>query len=200
MEKRMKNRLALLSILFIAGLLMAGIGTAVGAEKVLAKLTQGFGKEVKAVAVGNQVTIYEDGKAIQNFTLPEDAVAVWEFSEGTIRLNRTITKQEFAKEQAEHESEKNRLLDIVRKDSRIAELIKGKEHRIIGVGILSNETLSNRTAWLTLEVDGNMALGIEGKYYQVTIDLNSETVTSITQLKSERIGDGIKISYGEQVQ
>jgi hypothetical protein len=179
---------------------MAGIGTAVGAEKVLAKLTQGFGKEVKAVAVGNQVTIYEDGKAIQNFTLPEDAVAVWEFSEGTIRLNRTITKQELAKEQAEHESEKNRLLDIARKDSRIAELIKGKEHRIIGVGILSNDTLSNRTAELTLEVDGNMALGVEGKYYKVTIDLNSETVTSITQLKSERIDDGIKISYGEQVQ
>jgi hypothetical protein len=49
MEERMKNRLALLGILLVVGLLMAGIGTAVGAEKVLAKLTQGFGKEVKAV-------------------------------------------------------------------------------------------------------------------------------------------------------
>lgn len=46
MEKRVKNRFALLGSLLVIGLVLAGIGSALGAGTVLAKLTQGFGNDL----------------------------------------------------------------------------------------------------------------------------------------------------------
>jgi len=68
MVSKMKNRLALLSILLVAGLLMAGIGTALGAGNLL----RFAGKEISAVATNNQLKIYEDGKLVKEVTLPEE--------------------------------------------------------------------------------------------------------------------------------
>lgn len=75
MEKRMKNRLALLGILLIAGLLMAGVGTALGAGDLFKFTT---GKEVSASVTTNEngmqvVTIREDGKVVKEVTLPESS-------------------------------------------------------------------------------------------------------------------------------
>lgn len=71
MKGKMKNRLALLSILLVTGLLLGGIGTALGAGSLLK-----FGKEVSASVTTNKdgmqiVTIREDGKVIKEVTLPK---------------------------------------------------------------------------------------------------------------------------------
>ncbi|RKY95698.1 MAG: hypothetical protein DRQ03_08525 [Candidatus Hydrothermota bacterium] len=60
MKGEMKNRLALLSILLVAGLLMAGMGTVLGAGNLL----RFAGKQVSAVAMNDQLKIYEDGKLV----------------------------------------------------------------------------------------------------------------------------------------
>jgi hypothetical protein len=72
MESKMKNRLALLSILLVAGLLMAGIGTALGTGNLLTFA----GKEVSASVTTNEdgtqaVIIREDGKVVKEVALPE---------------------------------------------------------------------------------------------------------------------------------
>ena len=62
-----RNRLALLGVLLVVGLLTASVATASGAGDLL-KFT---GKEVKAVAIGEQLKIYENGKLVKEITLPE---------------------------------------------------------------------------------------------------------------------------------
>ena len=182
MKDEMKNRLALLSILLVAGLLMAGIGTAIGAGNLL----KFAGKQVSASVMTNEdgmdvVTIREDGKVVKEFTLPESSEDYTiETSDGKIVIGK-MTKEEMKKHQAEAEAEKNEFLEIAKKDSRVQELIDGKAYEVVGIstsGAVKGET---KTAILMLEV--------EGKYYEVTIDLNSETVKSVEEKSSAVIGN-----------
>jgi hypothetical protein len=74
MESKMKNRLALLSVLLVAGLLMAGVGSALGAGNLL----KFAGKEVSGIVTGNEdgtqtLIIREDGKVVKEVTLPKDS-------------------------------------------------------------------------------------------------------------------------------
>ena len=62
------NRLALFSILLVAGLVMGGTATALGANDLLQEFT---GKEVVVVAMNDQLKVYEDGKLVKEITLPE---------------------------------------------------------------------------------------------------------------------------------
>lgn len=78
MEERIKNRLVLLGSLLMIGLVLAGIGSALGAGTIFRGNPDMFGAEMN----GNQVTIYEGGKMIQNFTLPEDGEYTWNTSNG----------------------------------------------------------------------------------------------------------------------
>ena len=116
----MKNRLTLLGILLVAGLAMAGIATALGAGNLL----KFAGKQVSAVAMNNQLKIYEDGKLVKEITMPKGEYTI-ETSEHKI-VFRKMTKEEIEKAQAEHEKEMNKWLEIANKDSRIQELTNGK--------------------------------------------------------------------------
>lgn len=177
MEKRMKNRVALLGILLIAGMLMAGIGTALGAGEIF----QGTPKSIMAEGTINadgstQVTIYEDGKVIKSFTLPEgEEYTLQTPGGGEIHMGSKPT-EEMKEEQAKHETEMDKAIEIAKKDSRVQELIGGTAYEIITGGIASDGEID--TAILTLEV--------EGKYYKVTIDLDGETVKSVEEQTSSR--------------
>ena len=82
-----------------------------------------------------------------------------------------LSKEEIEKAQAENEAEFNEWLEIAKKDERVQELIAGKEYEIVSTGeIFSQE---GRTAILTLKV--------EEKYYEITINMNSETVESVEE-------------------
>ena len=168
MKGEMKNRLALLSILLVAGLLMAGIGTALGAGNLL----KFAGKQVSAVAVNDQLKIYEDGKLVKEITLPEGEYTVE--TSGHKIVFRKMTKEEIEKAQAEHEKEMEKWIEIANKDSRVQELTNGKG--IQSKDIISAITGSGDEVILTVKV--------EGKYYKITIDLNSETVKSIEEQSS----------------
>ena len=87
-----------------------------------------------------------------------------------------LSKEEAEKAEAEHEAEFNEWLEIAKKDERVQELIAGKEYEIVSTGeVFSQE---GRTAILTLKVDE--------KYYEITINMNSETVESVEEQSSGR--------------
>jgi hypothetical protein len=182
MKGKMKNRLALLSVLLVAGLLMAGIGIALGAGNLL-KLS---GKQVSASVMTNEdgmdvVTIREDGKVVNELILLESYKGYTiETSDGKIVIGKMpkdkMTEEEMEKHQAEAEAEKNEFLEIAKKDSEVQELIDGKAYEVVGMSTSGTAKGETETAILILE--------IEGKYYEVTIDLNSETVKSIEEQSS----------------
>ena len=116
MKGEMKNRLALLGILLVAGLAMAGIATALGAGNLL----KFAGKQVSAVAMNDQLKIYEDGELVKEITMPKGEYTI-ETSEHKI-VFRKMTKEEIEKAQAEHEKEMEKWIEIVNKDSRIQKL------------------------------------------------------------------------------
>jgi len=166
MKDDMKNRLALLSVLLVAGLLMAGTGTVLGAGNLLSFA----GKQVSAVAVNDQLKIYEDGKLVKEITLPEGEYTIETL--GHKIVFRKMTKEEIEKAQVEHEKEMEKWIEIVNKDSRIQELTNGKG--IQSKDIISAITGSKDEVILTVKV--------EGKYYKIT--LNSEIVKSIEEQSS----------------
>jgi hypothetical protein len=174
MERTMKNRLALLSILLIAGLLMAGIGTALGAGKVLQGKPSAFSAHVDQ---SGNVIIEQDGKVVQNFTLPEGENYTWKASSGGIQIHK-MTKEEIEKEQTQHETELNKLLEIARKDRQVQELIDGKDYKVVGSGG-SGQTGNYG------KIVSSIMLDVEGKYYKVTIDSTSEAVISIEEQNSK---------------
>ena len=176
MKGEMKNRLALLSILLVAGLLMAGMGTVLGAGNLL----RFAGKQVSAVAMNDQLKIYEDGKLVKEVTLPEGeytyTIKTTEISGHKI-VFRKMTKEEIEKAQAEHEKEMEKWIEIANKDSRIQELTngkgiqyKGEEYNVIAAASSKDEVV--------------LGVEIEGKWYKITIDLNNETVKSIEEHES----------------
>ena len=173
MKGEMKNRLALLSVLLVAGLLMAGIGTALGAGNLL----KFAGKQVSAVAMNDQLKIYEDGKLIKEVTLPKGEYTI-ETSEYKITVHK-MTKEEIEKAQAEHEKEMNKWLEIVNNDSRIQKLTNGK-------GIQSKDVISAITSGGDEVI---LTVKVEGKYYKITIDLNNEIVKSVEEQSSAETED-----------
>jgi len=184
MGKNRRNRVALLGALLVTGLVLAGLGTALGVGEAF----QEIGKAVSVVGIGDQVTVYEDGKVIDNFTLPEGGNYTWETSDHAIHIF-TIPKEEMEKIRAESEAEKNKLLEIAKNDSRVQQLIDGKDYKVIGVV----RTVAGQGEYPTILPVGKgnadtaiLTLDVEGKHYEITIDMNSETVESIEEQSSGR--------------
>jgi len=145
---------------------MAGIATAFEASNLL----KFAGKEISAVAMNDQLKIYEDGKLVKEITLPEGEYTIE--TSGHKIVFRKMTKEEIEKAQVEHEKEMKKWIEIVNKDSRIQELTNGK-------GIQSKDVISVITGSEVI-----LTVEVEGKYYKITIDLNNETVKSIEEQSS----------------
>ena len=155
------------------GLLLVSTATASSAG-----VSQEFTNRSSVKITGDgTVTVYRVGKAVQNFTLPEGEEYSIETPSGRIHIGR-MTKEEVEKAQAEDEVEMNELLEIAKEDSKIQELVDGKDYEVVAMGKVG-KIGEEDTAILTLDV--------EGKYYKVTIDLHSETVESVEQQSSSMI-------------
>ena len=172
MKSKMKNRIGLLSILLVTGLLLVSIGTALGAGEAL----KFAGKEIRAVAMDDEVALYEDGKLIEKFPLSESENYILETSDHKIVMGK-MTQEEMEQRQAEHEAEMNKWLEIVNEDSRVQELTggkdieyKGEEYSVIGA--------------MNTEEEVVLIVDIEGRFYEITIDLDSETVESVEEQSS----------------
>ncbi|RLG89715.1 MAG: hypothetical protein DRO36_07310 [Candidatus Hecatellales archaeon] len=177
MKGGMKKRLALLSILLVAGFAMAGIATAFGASN----LVKFAGKEISAVAMNDQLKIYEDGKLVKEITLPEGEYTIE--TSGYKIVFRKMTKEEIEKAQAEHEKKMEKWIEIANKDSRIQELTNGK-------GIRKDNVITAASS------KDEVVLGVDigGKWYKITIDLNNETVKSIEEHESP----SVSMCYGPE--
>lgn len=204
MEKRMKNRLALLGSLLVIGLILAGIGSALGAGTVLQKPDLFLAK----ISDG-KITVSKNNEVIDTYSLQEEKNYTLDTSGGSIRIGY-LTKEEMERAQAERSAELNNLIEIAKRDSKVQKLIEGKKYTIIGTGLIgfsnpqtvyiSNEPNENGTYNLIAlaphegnEKTGFVGLEIEGKYYKVTIDLNGETVKSI----EEQASPVMTVCYGE---
>ena len=98
MVSKMKKRLALLSILLVAGLVMAGIATVSGASSLL----KFAGKEVRIEAMGEQLKIYENGKVVKEIPMPEGEYTFTIEAAGHRLLHKiTVTKGEIERVQPE---------------------------------------------------------------------------------------------------
>ena len=88
-----------------------------------------------------------------------------------------MTPEEMEKRQSEHEAEMNKWLEIANKDSRVQKLTNGK-------GIQYKGEEYNVVSAANSEDEVVLGVDIEGKWYKITIDLNSETVKSIEKHES----------------
>ncbi len=172
MNGEMKNRLALLSILLVTGLVTAGIATVSGASNSL----KFAGKEVKVVAMGERLKIYENGKVVKEIPMPEGEYnftveAAGHKLQHKITIHK-MTEEEIKEAKAEHEKMMNKWLEIANKDSRIQELTNGE-------GIQPKDAV-----WAESYGDEViLTVKVEGEYYKITIDLNSEKVKSVEEVK-----------------
>jgi len=179
MRGEIKKRLALLSILLVAGLAMAGVATTLGASDTL-KFTESEVSVLLAPKDG-KITIKVDGKVVKETILPYDISkykCAWEISGNEIRV--------VVHAPAEFENKVSKWLEIANKDSRIQKLTDGE-------GIQSEDVdtimFSNNEVILTVNING--------KYYKITIDLNSETVKSIEELQISYVRPSSEVSRDE---
>lgn len=114
--------------------------------------------------------------------MPEGKNVTFVTPNGAVVVGR-LTKEEIQRKQADSETELNRLFEIAKRNSSVQEIIAGKSYQLIGTG-----QIGKASAVLSLEIDG--------KYYKVTIDLNSETVKLIEEQNSSRI----EVNYEKKVQ
>lgn len=179
MKRRMKNRLALLCILLIAGLLIAGLFIVLSIP-VRTEITSSEGFSV--TIEDTQGTIHKDGKILQTFTLPrsyfegdEDYEYTWNspnVSEGGIRIGKKVIKKVEIPE-----AQLSELIEISKEDDRVWEFIEGKEYKVTAATIDPlKEKNENQDALMVLEV--------ESKYYQIRINLLSKTVLDVREQAS----------------
>lgn len=188
MEKRMKNRLMLLSILFIAGLLIAGLFIILGVP-VRTVVTSSEG--VSVAIEGNQGTIYKDGKVLQTFTLPrsyfegeEDYEYTWNSSNisvGGIRIGKKVIKKVEIPE-----AQLNELIEIAKKDNRVWKFIEGKEYKVTAATIDPIRE-KNDTRIYGEDQEALIVFEVEGKYYQIRINLLSKTVWEVREQASRAV-------------
>lgn len=187
MKRRMKNRLALLGILLIAGLFI------VLSVPVRTEFTSSEG--VSVAIEGSQGTIYKDGKVLQTFTLPrsyfegeEDYEYTWNssnISEGGIRIGKKVIKKVEIPE-----AQLNELIEISMEDKRVWKLIEQKEYKVTAATIDPLRE-KNDTRIYSENQEALMVLEVEGKYYQIRINLLSKTLSDVR----EQVSGAVIIYY-----
>ena len=187
MKRRMKNRLALLGILLIAGLFI------VLSVPVRTEFTSSEG--VSVAIEGSQGTIYKDGKVLQTFTLPrsyfegeEDYEYTWNssnISEEGIRIGKKVIKKVEIPE-----AQLNELIEISMEDNRVWKLIEEKEYKVTAATIDPLRE-KNDTRIYSENQEALMVLEVEGKYYQIRINLLSKTVSDVR----EQVSGAVIIYY-----
>ena len=183
MKRRMKNRLALLGILLIAGLFI------VLSVPVRTEFTSSEG--VSVAIEGSQGTIYKDDKVLQTFTLPrsyfegeEDYEYTWNssnISEGGIRIGKKVIKKVEIPE-----VQLNELIETSMEDNRVWKIIEEKEYKVTAATIDPLRE-KNDTRIYSENQEALMVLEVEGKHYQIRINLLSKTVSDVREQASRAV-------------
>ena len=167
MEKGIKKRVALVGVLLVIGLMLTIIGSACGGAAVV----QGRPTAFEAKFSDGNLVFVQDGTwkeiVVENLTSEADLILIESSSDG-IHL-KTLEKEVQQPSMPTDEE----LLEIAKKDERVQELIAGKDYEILGRAVFT--TQEGETVAI-------MSLVVEGNYYEITIDLNNETVTSFKEI------------------
>lgn len=168
MEKGIKKRVALVGVLLVIGLMLPIIGSACGGAAVV----QGRPTAFEAKFSDGNLVFVQDGTwkeiVVENLTSEADLILIESSSDG-IHL-KVLAKENKEVQQPSMPTDEE-LLEIAKKDERVQELIAGKDYEVVGRAVFA--TQEETVAILLLEV--------EGKYYEITIDLNNETVESFKE-------------------
>ena len=164
----MKNRLALLSILLVAGFAIASMATAFGVGGLLIFEE----KKIGLMAVGGKLRVCEDGHVVKELNMQEGEYIVERFG-NRLKLRRVMKATPETKEKI------NESIEIANRDSRIRELTNDNGLRQENVD--------------TAVINGNeikLTVKIGDKCYEIVVDLENETVKSIKEIEVLRIRIG----------
>ena len=201
MKTAIKGKTALLFCLLIVGLTLVGIGNALGAGTAF----KGEADVLEARLVDDDIVIFKnsyvvgsvkidtlDMEIVDTLDIPGGIPGQYEkvklnidmgqlsdglrinmelSDDGTIHLGR-LTEEEIERRQTEHDEQLSRWLELAESDSRVQEVIAGKEYTVLA----SAQSFGQEENLAFLMFD------VEGKHYEVTIDLDSETVKSIEEM------------------
>ena len=171
MKKEMKSKTALLCGLLVLGLTLVGVGSAFGAGAAFRGNADMFGARL----VNDTIEISRNDHVIEILTLPDGREGFsMEIADGGGIHIGYLTEEEIEEHQAEHQMQLDEWLEMAEKDSRVQDVIVGKEYTIVASG--QSFGPEGSTAFLLFDVDG--------EYYKVTIDLDSETVKSVDEQDS----------------
>jgi len=202
MEAKFKRRLLLVGGLILAGLFLVALGNVIGAGAIFQgspKTVNTFSTEMMVNADGTgQVIIYEGERVVQNSTFKKEQIDEIKKKMGVYEPGGVNKIQERI----------DSLFEIAKQDSGVKELIDGKEYHAIAyrpVDAYSRDGEVNKdTIYLTVTVKENNGFGIssEGiqeKRYEIAIDMNSEKVKSIDEMKTGNIRHGIAVLEDDKI-
>jgi hypothetical protein len=165
-EKEMKVKTLLLCSLLVFGIGLVGIGNALGAGSTFIEKADTFETKI----VDGNMTISHNGHIVETLALPAGAEGLTIGMEvsGGIHIEY-LTKEEMQRQQAENEMHISDWIKIAENDSRVQEIIDGKEYNVTASG----QSFGPEGSIVFLVFD------VEGDYYKVTLDFNSKTVKSV---------------------
>ena len=169
MEKKMETKKIWITFCIIA-LLASGTAVAIVAYSVNHYEKLSMATDIETESSSSEPIIV----ANESIEKSEEIPGISQNQEESVLGN--LSKEEIEKAQAEHEAEFNEWLEIAKKDERVQELIAGKEYEVVSTGEVFIQ--EGRMAILTLKV--------EEKYYEITINMGSETVESVEEQSSGR--------------
>ena len=147
---------------------------------------EGKGKGIKLVHEEDKARVemrvvkeYEDEKGLKEYSVivdlaKEEVIEINEHPEifkakMVVTLEGNLIEIEEVKEEA---------VKIALNDSRVQELIEGKEYQVFGVGTVGGIGSADRVA---------LGLGIEEKVYTIWVDMKNQTVTSIEEQSGDML-------------
>ncbi|MBE0524953.1 MAG: hypothetical protein IBX40_11555 [Methanosarcinales archaeon] len=181
--KTIINKLILLSILTSIGIGMVLIAYAAGVTEQLPPRPIAF----IGVVDGNNRTLdlIHDGEIVQTMKLPERVYGIKFFSDddsGKIFIEY-ITKEKLDDQRELRKEVLDKAIRIAESDKNVQQLIKGKEYSIPMSGIIENQE----------GIVANMIIVIENKNYEVIVNLISENVIAVEEVK--QFNNSYNISY-----
>ena len=145
---------------------------------------EGKGRGIKLVHEEDKARVeirvfkeYEDEKGLKEYSVIVDLAKeevteineVPEIRKAKITWEGNVIEIELVKEEA---------VKIALNDSRVQELIEGKEYQVFGVGTVGGIGSADRVA---------LGLGIEEKGYTIWVDMKNQTVTSIEEQSGDML-------------
>lgn len=170
--EEIKIKVRLFSILIVIGISIVTIAYMAGISE---HLSTGPKTRLIASIDGNNHTmnLIQNGKTLQTIKLPNGVKGVEYFYDGKskkISIKYVTDEQLDSHQRGERNKVLDRAIRIAESDEKVQQLITGKEYTIPVGGVTQNSK-------------AKMIMVVEGKNYEVIVDLSTEKVDTIKEIK-----------------